>query len=355
MRTMRSARFSPARIWPLVCWTLILALLSPANGAAPENITSSDPLTVVKGLYNAFDRGDLQTVIESLSEDVIWTQYGPGYALPFAGVFHGPPGVAEFFKIVDDTLTDVHAGQREYLVSGDRVVVPGWEESTVRRTDGHYRVNNVHVFTVVNGKITQFEEYIDNAEILEAFQPAEVARGRALFTACAGCHGNQAEGRPAMHAPNLTGLGTAYILKQLRAFRAGHRGNTADEYGFMMIGRAQALSGDRALRDVAAFIGTLTTQRSSSTSVAGRVDRGRTLFAPCARCHGADAEGNLGLGAPALRQQDDRYLEIQMRHFASGIRGANPNDIAGAQMRAAANALPNTKAVADVIAYIESR
>ena len=124
-------------------------------------------------------------------------QYGPQYSLPFAGVFRGRSGVAYFFKQVDETLTDVHAGQREFIVSGDRVVVPGWEESTVRATGGHYRVDNVHVFTVRAGRITHFEEFIDNAEVLEAFQPADPERGKALFTECAVCHGTRAEGRPA--------------------------------------------------------------------------------------------------------------------------------------------------------------
>src|SRR5579862_8209946 len=253
MRDIRMAQLGRWSFRRVGLWATlsVLLTLSSVEGAADSDVRV-DPLSVVKQLYAAFDRGDLKAVTDSVSEDVVWTQYGPQYSLPFAGTFHGRAGVSQFFKLVDDTLTDVHAGQREFLVSGNRVIVPGWEESTVRNTGGHYRVDNVHAFTVVNGKITQFEEYIDNAEVLEAFMPADVARGEALFTACAGCHGNRAEGRPAMHAPNLTGLGGAYLVQQLRQFRAIHRGNERDTYGFMMIGRASALPGDRGVRDVAA-------------------------------------------------------------------------------------------------------
>lgn len=179
-------------------------------------------------------------------------------------------------------------------------------------------------------------------------QAADVARGQALFTACAGCHGNYAEGRPAMHAPNLTGLGSAYLVQQLHEFRAAHRGNSSDTYGFMMIGRANALPDDRGLEDVAAFIDTLPTKQSASVAVAGKLERGRSLYVACAGCHGSNAEGNPALGAPSLRQQDATYLSLQMQHFESGVRES-------AQMRAAAKALPDPQAVADVIAYIKSR
>lgn len=186
-------------------------------------------------------------------------------------------------------------------------------------------------------------------------EPADVARGQALFTTCAGCHGNHAEGRPAMHAPNLTGLGSDYLVQQLRKFRAAHRGNTSDTYGFMMIGRANALPDDNGLQDVAAFIDSLPVKPSSGASVAGKVERGRSLYGACAGCHGANAEGTGSLRAPSLRQQDAAYLSLQMQHFSSGVRGADPEDIEGKQMRAAAKALPDLQAVEDVIAYIKTR
>jgi uncharacterized protein len=345
-----ATRFRRARLGATLSVLLTLSSAAVTAGDA----AGADPLSVVKRLYAAFDRGDLQAVTDSVSEDIVWTQYGPEYSLPFAGVFYGRAGVSRFFKLVDDTLTDVHAGQREFLVLGNNVIVPGWEESTVRSTGGRYRVNNVHAFMVVNGKITQFEEYIDNADVLEAFMPADAARGKALFTTCAGCHGNHAEGRAAMHAPNLTGLGGAYLVQQLRKFRAAHRGNERDTYGFMMMGRASALPGDRGVRDVAAFIDSLPLQRSPSASV-GSAERGWTLYPRCAACHGADAEGNTSLGAPSLRQQDDTYMRTQLAHYASGIRGASADDSGESQMRAAAKVLPDAQAVDDVVAFIKSR
>ena len=85
---------------------------------------------------------------------------------------------------------------------------------------------------------------------------------------------------------------------------------------------------------------------------AGDVGKGHALYAPCAACHGEQAEGNAALKAPALAGQSTTYLARQLDHFRSGMRGADEADIAGQQMRPMAAALPDTAAIADVLAYI---
>jgi cytochrome c oxidase subunit 2 len=80
--------------------------------------------------------------------------------------------------------------------------------------------------------------------------------------------------------------------------------------------------------------------------------RGKQLFATCAACHGAEALGNPALQAPALAGQDAAYLERQLQNFRAGIRGADPTDATGAQMRAAVSVLPDDAAAADVAAYL---
>lgn len=55
-------------------------------------------------------------------------------------------------------------------------------------------------------------------------------------------------------------------------------------------------------------------------------------YATCVACHGVAGEGNPALNAPAIAGQDPAYLERQLRHFRSGVRGAG-GDTLGAQMR----------------------
>ena len=63
---------------------------------------------------------------------------------------------------------------------------------------------------------------------------------------------------------------------------------------------------------------------------------GAALYQPCAACHGAAGEGNISLFAPALAGQDAAYLARQLENFQRGVRGADPRDTHGAQMKAMA-------------------
>jgi cytochrome c553 len=93
---------------------------------------------------------------------------------------------------------------------------------------------------------------------------------------------------------------------------------------------------------------------ATTVSAAGDPAAGKAHYAPCAACHGAGAEGNPALNAPALAGQQAAYLERQLLNFRNGLRGGDPADTAGAQMRGMAAVLPGDQAVADVAAFLAS-
>ncbi|UUT22915.1 cytochrome c [Pseudomonas sp. T8] len=68
-----------------------------------------------------------------------------------------------------------------------------------------------------------------------------------------------------------------------------------------------------------------------------------TLLATCNACHGAQGEGNVTLGAPRLAGQHASYLSQQLQNLKAGKRGYDPQDNAGATMRAIAQTLSNTQ------------
>jgi cytochrome c553 len=329
-----------------------------SQSAASKSVTTlaavKDPATalaVVKDLYAAFGRGDLEHIDGLLAADVLWTFHGPQHLISYAGVYKGKAGVRQFFDAVGATIEVREIAQRQFIESGNTVAVVGWERSAARQTGGEFVANWLHLFTVKDGRIAGFEEFTDSAAIADALEPADAARGRAYYTTCAGCHGPAGQGNPGMHAPNLTKVGGPYLLRQLRHFARDVRGGSQDFYGWQMNGRAKALPDDRALRDVVAFIGTLPESRSPATLRADPA-RGKALYAGCAGCHGPAAEGRPDLSAPALAGLDDAYQLSQLQAFRRGQRGTHKDDTQGAQMRAAAVALPSEAALREVVAYI---
>ncbi len=83
-------------------------------------------------------------------------------------------------------------------------------------------------------------------------------------------------------------------------------------------------------------------------------ERGKKLYEVCAACHGADGGGNKDLNAPAVAGLGAWYVTRQVGHFKDGVRGADPKDVYGTQMRPMALTLPDDAAVAAVAAYIDT-
>jgi cytochrome c553 len=73
--------------------------------------------------------------------------------------------------------------------------------------------------------------------------------------------------------------------------------------------------------------------------VANAQEDSMAMYQTCGACHGEIAQGNVELGAPALAGQGSVYIQRQLQHFKSGVRGADSRDTQGAQMKAMASAL----------------
>mgnify|MGYP001400769115 FL=1 len=93
---------------------------------------------------------------------------------------------------------------------------------------------------------------------------------------------------------------------------------------------------------------------AENASAAGDATKGKAAYAVCAACHGANGMGNKALNAPQIAGQEPWYLERQLNNFKGGIRGANPKDPYGMQMRPMALTLANDQAVSDMAAYVSS-
>ena len=81
---------------------------------------------------------------------------------------------------------------------------------------------------------------------------------------------------------------------------------------------------------------------------------GKTAYATCAACHGANGEGNVAMNAPRLNGQGAWYLERQLKLFKHGARGTHEKDVYGKVMAPMAATLVDDAAIANVSAYIAS-
>lgn len=180
----------------------------------------------------------------------------------------------------------------------------------------------------------------------------DATAGQALYAVCTACHGAAGEGNRDLNAPKLSGQPSWYLSKQLRAYKQGLRGaDDRDVYAKQMAPFAAVLTDDAAIRNVVAYIATLSEQRPEST-VQGNPDKGRLLYTTCIACHGPDGAGIWATNAPRLSNMSDWYMKRQLQNFRDGVRGAHPQDYNGAQMASMARVLRDDQAINDLLDYM---
>lgn len=182
-----------------------------------------------------------------------------------------------------------------------------------------------------------------------------MTRGAQLFKTCAPCHGENGGGDLTLRTPAIAGLPDWYLRTELRKFAHDVRGAHPDDAeGHRMRPMARSLYRPGDIEAVAGYVSGLP-RVPVKAMMSGNVTAGETQFTTvCIACHGPDGGGNIAVGAPPIATQADWYLVRQLEKFKSGMRGTNPDDTTGAQMRAMSLTLQDTTAMHDVVAYIKT-
>jgi ketosteroid isomerase-like protein len=119
---------------------------------------------VVEGAYGAFARGDIASVIDAVDEQVSWDV---PESVPHGGSFRGKEGVGEFFQGLGGKWEGLELEIEDLIDGGDNVIGVG--RASGRLKDGDTASYGfAHVFTIGDGRIVRFREYVDLDERLRA-------------------------------------------------------------------------------------------------------------------------------------------------------------------------------------------
>lgn len=145
--------------------------------------------------------------------------------------------------------------------------------------------------------------------------------GKEAAQTCIACHGQQGKGIGPEY-PNLGGQHYSYLLKQMRAFKAGDRNAT------LMAGQLDGKS-DEQIRDIAAFYAEQPTAEGVAEADDDVLELGEQIYraglpdkgvAACIACHSPSGQGNGPAGFPALTGQPAEYTKLQLKAYRSGER-----------------------------------
>lgn len=121
----------------------------------------ADNVTILKGGYEAFAKGDVATVLGLFDPKIEWNEaehvtYWPGSA------FHGPQEIVNgvFAKIPND-FDGFQIEIRRMVASGDTVLVEARYRGTAKATGKPLDAQVAHVWDFRDGKAVKWQQYTD--------------------------------------------------------------------------------------------------------------------------------------------------------------------------------------------------
>lgn len=129
---------------------------------------SADNVAVIKGLYDAFGAGDVPGVLGRMSPDIIWNE-AENFPYSDRNPYRGPEAIAAgvFARCIGEW--DGFAVAMEDLIDGgDRVVALGRYHGAAKTTGRSMNPQAVHVWSLEDGKVTAFQQYIDTLDVARA-------------------------------------------------------------------------------------------------------------------------------------------------------------------------------------------
>jgi ketosteroid isomerase-like protein len=124
---------------------------------------------VVRTFFDAGNRGDLESCLRLMADDVTWTNIG---STKYSGTFAGKEAlVADLLgPLFDQLATGIASTLEGVIAESDLVVVQSRGRAETK--DGRpYNNTYCHVFRINDGKISEVTEYFDTALTNSVFGP----------------------------------------------------------------------------------------------------------------------------------------------------------------------------------------
>lgn len=128
---------------------------------------------LITGLYSAFAKGDMPTVLGMMDAEIRWHEAESNPYMPSGEAWVGPDSVLNnlFMQIGEDwEAFTVHPSS--YHDAGNVVTVEGRYTGTHGGTGEALDAQFCHVWTLRDGKIVKFQQYVDTAALQTAMGTA---------------------------------------------------------------------------------------------------------------------------------------------------------------------------------------
>jgi uncharacterized protein len=131
----------------------------------------SDLIAKVKDIYAAFGRGDIATILGSLTDDVSWEFEAPR-ELSWSGIRRSPQEAAGFFAGLAAEHANPNLEMTEFFSTDDAAAAFGRYQATVKATGVRVDTPVAHYFKFRGGKVARFINLTNSGAFIEANRSA---------------------------------------------------------------------------------------------------------------------------------------------------------------------------------------
>ena len=127
-------------------------------------MSANDNIKTIQSVYEAFGRGDVNFIVDAVTDDVDWGSDTSSAAAPWYGIKHGKDGVLSFFEAFGSTM-DVNQFEPVSFAANedDEVHTIVRFAATRRETGASLSMNLHHWFQLRDGKIAFYRGTEDTA------------------------------------------------------------------------------------------------------------------------------------------------------------------------------------------------
>ena len=130
-----------------------------------------DNVSRLKGLYDAFGRGEIPAVLGAMSPDIHWYQAESHPYMPSGEAWVGPDAVLNnLFLRIGAEWDGFVVLPKSFHDAGDSVIVEARYRGTYKPTGKSMDTQACHVWDVKNGKVTRFQQYVDTAKLQDVMR-----------------------------------------------------------------------------------------------------------------------------------------------------------------------------------------
>jgi ketosteroid isomerase-like protein len=127
----------------------------------------------IQAIYGAFGRGDVPAILSSVTDDTEWTYNGAQpQVVPWHEPYRGKAALPKFFGAMAENMAIEKFEPRSFIASGDDVVVHVHIAFTVRKTNKKVDEEQLHRWTLTDGKVRRLVHFEDTRQVVDACTPS---------------------------------------------------------------------------------------------------------------------------------------------------------------------------------------